>query len=119
MITEITYKKYVNIMINQLYKIIPLYTHKEATLLAFINNIKKEFVGSLELIELEPDFTDKKIIEDGTIVRVVSLLQYMSTHIDNMTEHEIRSDVYKCIDLCKVLLKNLQRSWYFESKRLF
>ncbi len=110
MITEITYKKYVNIMINQLYKIIPLYTHKEATLLAFINNIKKEFVGSLELIELEPDFMDKKIIEDGTVVRVVSLLQYMSTHIDNMTEHEIRSDVYKCIDLCKVLLKNLQRS---------
>lgn len=109
MILNKTYEQYIDISINQLYKIIPLFVNKETTLPKFINSLKREFVGCASLVEREPVLTDTEIVEDGTIVRIVSVLQYIEDHIDTLTVDSLKREVYKCIDLCRVLKENVTK----------
>lgn len=106
MILNKTYEQYIDISVNQLYKIIPLFANKETTLPKFINSLKREFIGCATLIETEPVLMDKISVEDGTIIRIASVLQYIETHINEMSVDSVKKEVYKCIDLCRVLKEN-------------
>lgn len=86
-------KKYLDRMINQFYKILPLKENKESSLNRYMESLQREMLGCKELV--------KQIGEDGAYLSLLSILQYL---IDNDCEVKVvRSEVFKAIRLCENL----------------
>ena len=82
-------------MVNQFYKILPLYENKSPTLHSYMESFMRELLGNKNLID------DLK--NDGLYLTLLGTLQFL---IDNDCEvRVVKSDVFKAISIIKKLQK--------------
>ena len=94
-------QKYLNALIGQFYKILPIRESGEPTLKFYMESLQREMLGCKELMDT--------IGYDELYLSLLSILQYM---IDNDCEVAVvKSDVFKAINICKKLQKK-----YFPDK---
>lgn len=82
-------------MVNQFYKILPLYESKSPTLHQYMEGFMRELLGMKSLI--------KALDNDGLYMTLLGTLQYL---IDNECEvRVVKADVFKAINIVKKLQK--------------
>lgn len=87
-------------MVNQFYKILPLYENKSPTLHSYMESFMRELLGNKNLIN------DLK--NDGLYLTLLGTLQFL---IDNDCEvRVVKSDVFKAISIIKKLQKKYGNS---------
>lgn len=87
-------------MVNQFYKILPLYENKSPTLHSYMESFMRELLGNKNLID------DLK--NDGLYLTLLGTLQFL---IDNDCEvRVVKSDVFKAISIIKKLQKKYGNS---------
>lgn len=101
-ISPVMVEKYLYSNVDKIYKILPLKESKEDTLGKYIRALVRELLGCQELIDA--------FQSDSRYLDVISVLMYMSSHIDEMDIDEVRSDVFRCINLMKTLRRQ-HESW--------
>lgn len=88
-------KNYLNGLVNQFFKIIPLKECEEPSLHAFMESFQAELLGFKSLIDV--------IGEDSMYLSLLSILQYL---IDNDCPIQVvRREVFQAISICKKLIK--------------
>lgn len=87
-------------LVDKIYKILPLKEIEEPTNGKYIKALIREIIGMQELtVVLE---------RDSRMMSVLSILQYMSSHINEMSVENVKSDVFQAINIVKKLRK---RHW--------
>ncbi len=89
--------KYFKKLINRFFKILPMKETGEDTLCTYMRSLQAELVGCRGFVIT--------VREDGDLLSLVSILQYM---IDNDNNPEcdvktVRREVFRCISICKAL----------------
>ena len=88
-------ENYFTVLVNQFFKILPIKESGEKTLAVYIKSLRNELIGCEALFEA--------MQEDAYLVSLISILQYL---IDNDTDvAEVKTEVFKAIDICKKLKK--------------
>lgn len=98
-ISSVMVDNYLFAAVNKVYKILPLKEHGEETLGKYIHSLVREMLGCHEMIEVFQN--------DSRYLDVVGALHYMSGHIEEMELEDVKSDVFRCINL----IKNLRRQY--------
>lgn len=85
--------KYIDRLIGQFYKILPIKESGEKSLDKYMRSLQREMIGCSHLIE--------SLNYDERFLSLISILQYM---IDYECEQcVVKSEVFKAINLCKKL----------------
>jgi hypothetical protein len=87
------FNNYLKFLIGSIYKILPIQENEPDTLLPYLESLKIELIGNLELIE--------KIRYDGGFLRLLGTIQYLISH--ECTHKEIRREVFKTIKIIERL----------------
>lgn len=84
-------------LVDKIYKILPLREIEEQTNEKYIKALIREIVGMQELtVVLE---------RDSRLMSVLSILQYLSSHVNEMSVENVKSDVFQAINIVKKLRK--------------
>ena len=89
-------KSRVDELINQFYKILPMKENESATLSTYLNSLLREMLGMKELMT--------EWHEDGRFISLCGILQGMIDNPDRDVP-AVRSDVFKAINMIKLLQK--------------
>lgn len=92
---------YIEKLINRIYKILPLYENKEHTLYDYIKYLVMEVKSGNEFITNNVNFFE-------IIINLNVLLDLTLQYRSYQTYKEYRSQVFKCIDLCKKSIERLR-----------
>lgn len=93
-------EKYLNGLVNQFFKILPIKESGEPSLNEFMRSFQVELLGFKQLMT--------KIGNDSMYLTLLSILQFL---IDNDCDtHIVKREVFKAISICKKLQKK-----YFET----
>lgn len=88
-------EKYLGVLINQFFKILPIKESGEKTLVVYMKSLRNELLG------FEALFTELR--DDAYLTSLTAILQYL---IDNDPDvAEVKTEVFKAIDICKKLKK--------------
>ncbi len=88
------YKNYLNFLIGQLYKSLCLKEEGNETLISFLESLKRELIGNIELINT--------LKYDARFASLLNKVQYLISAKD--IEHRIfRKEMFSCISIVKKL----------------
>lgn len=90
---EEMFEKYLGVLINQFFKILPIRENGEPSLKKYIKSLQIELIGNERLISA--------LNNDPMFLSLISTLQYM---LDNDCDvPTTKQEVFKAIDICKKL----------------
>lgn len=87
---------YIDIMIGRIYKILPLFESDGWEARRYAQSFLRELIGFANLKEVPVP-----ICEDADFFSILCTLKHIRSR--RCTLDEVRSDVFKCISLCKAL----------------
>lgn len=85
---------YFETLVNYLFKILPMKEGGETTLTTYIGSLQKELLGCYGLFP--------SVAEDGSLLSIITILQYMLDHSD-CPVGEVRREVFHAISICNRL----------------
>lgn len=94
-LSEIMVHKYLNSLIGQFYKILPIKESGEPSLKKYINSLQREMIGCCSLIVA--------LKYDELYLSLLSILQYLSDNDCDIPT--VKFEVFKAINICKKLKK--------------
>lgn len=95
MLPDECFSNYLNYLIGQLYKILPIHENEPETLSSYLESLQIELIGNQDLI--------KKIRYDANFLKLLGTIQYFR---NNECEHKVyRKEIFKCINIIKKLLQ--------------
>lgn len=92
-------KNYLDTLVNNFFKILPIKENEEATLDEYMKSLQLELVGCNSLF--------KNTNYDSALLSLISILQYLIEHDCDVIV--VRREVFKAISICKKLKRK-----YFE-----
>lgn len=95
-VSNYSVNKYLQFLINQFFKILPMKENNEQSLNKYIHSLQRELVGCQEIF---PDFSNNE-----SFISLISILEYIMNH--NPDTSIVKSDVFKAISICKRISKN-------------
>lgn len=96
--------KYLNSLVGQFYKILPMKESGEETLGKYMMSLQREMLGCKSLIV--------SLDDDELYLRLMSILQYL---IENECDvGTVKTEVFKAIELCKLLKNKYYAGGYSE-----
>ncbi len=96
-ISDNNINKYLQFLINQFFKILPMKESNEPSLQKYIHNLQRELIGCKEIF---PEFYNNELF-----ISLISILEYMINNNPDATT--VKSDVFKAISICKKIAKDL------------
>lgn len=87
---------YLQFLINQFFKILPMKEADEPSLEKYIQNLQRELIGCKDLF---PEFYNSE-----SFISLISILEYMANNNPNTAI--VKSDVFKAISICKKISSN-------------
>lgn len=89
---------YLDWLVNQFFKILPLKENREPSLNEFMKSLQIELIGHKSLMEY--------IQNDSMYMTLLSILQYLiDNNGDNLDTAVVKREVFKAISICKKLRK--------------
>lgn len=86
-------ENYFDTLVNQFYKILPIWESGEPTLPIYIHSLQREMIGCRSLMD--------ELRGDGRYMTLLAILQRLAD--GGLTVQEVRSDVFRAISICKQL----------------
>lgn len=86
-------ENYFDTLVNQFYKILPIWESGEPTLPVYIRSLQREMIGCRSLMD--------ELRGDGRYMTLLAILQRFAD--GGLTVQEVRSDVFRAISICKQL----------------
>lgn len=92
-----TLKKYFEVLVNKIFKILPIVENNEASLESYLDSLFIEVSGCRELITV--------ISDDPMYISMLSTLTWIKNHVNDKdcTFKRIRREVFHTISICKKL----------------
>ena len=84
-------KQYFRNLVNQFFKILPMWENSEPSLSVYMCSLQKELLGCKRLITL--------IDGDPSFISILAILQYLIDTPDTSVQ-KVRSEVFKAISIC-------------------
>jgi hypothetical protein len=97
-VSDRSVENYLNVLVNQFFKILPIKESGEKTLLVYMKSLRDELLGFEALFEVFHD--------DAYLISLTAILQYLIDHDPDVVE--VRTSVFKAIDICKKLKKRYE-----------
>ncbi len=97
-IPDYNIKEYLQFLINQFFKILPMKENNEKSLQKYIHSLQRELIGCKEIF---PEFNNNK-----SFISLISILEYIINN--NPDTSTVKSDVFKAISICKKISKNIK-----------
>lgn len=88
-------EKYLSVLVNQFFKILPIKESGEKTLAIYEKSLRNELLGFEALFS--------ELQDDAYLTSLTAILQYLIDHDPDVAE--VRTEVFKAIDICKKLKK--------------
>lgn len=91
--------KYLEKLVDRIFKILPMFEEKDGGLHKYINSLVVELLGFQELV--------KRLEVESEYVILVSTLKSLASHVIDFEDDKkvIRKEVFKCLDLIKKIRK--------------
>ena len=97
---------YLNNLVNNVFKILPLYENKNEGLVKYIDSLLFELKGLNSVVH----------VKYGTeYITILSILASIKNEINKGTENHslIKREIFKCIHVIKTLVEELEEGWYY------